>query len=169
MPHTVRSFAPDRQSATARHLAAGLLAAAALLCLAAPARASDGQAPAAAKSAAKTAAAEPGRPAAAGPVDPMDTLREKLATRLGAIKVPEAPTPYVVRVVSKASAEPAPGSGAALAERKRQARLQAEAALQGIALHRLADGRWLACRWNLSRELADTEIEAWLQRVGGGK
>ena len=121
MPHTVRSFAPDRQSATARHLAAGLLAAAALLCLAAPARASDGQAPAAAKSAAKTAAAEPGRPAAAGPVDPMDTLREKLATRLGAIKVPEAPTPYVVRVVSKANAEPAPGSGAALAERKRQA------------------------------------------------
>jgi len=50
---------------------------------------------------------------------------------------------------------------------KRQARLQAEAALRGVALHRLADGRWLACRWNLSRELADTEIEAWLQRVGG--
>ena len=51
--------------------------------------------------------------------------------------------------------------------RKRQAKLQAVAALQGVALRRLATGRWLACRWNLSKELADTEIEAWLQRVGG--
>ncbi len=50
--------------------------------------------------------------------------------------------------------------------RKRQARLQASAAMQGIALHRLADGRWLACRWNLTRELADTEVEAWLKRLG---
>lgn len=50
--------------------------------------------------------------------------------------------------------------------RKRQARLQAEAALRGVALHRLADGRWLACRWGLSRELADSEVEAWLNRVG---
>lgn len=44
--------------------------------------------------------------------DPMDTLREKLASKLGAAKVPEAPTPYVVRVVSKAG-EPAHGSAAA--------------------------------------------------------
>jgi len=51
--------------------------------------------------------------------------------------------------------------------RKRQARLQAEAALQGVALDRLADGRWLACHWALSKELADTEVEAWLRRVGG--
>jgi len=51
--------------------------------------------------------------------------------------------------------------------RKRQARLQAQAALQGVALHRLADRSWLACRWGLSRELADSEVEAWLNRVGG--
>jgi len=51
--------------------------------------------------------------------------------------------------------------------RKRQARLQAEAALQGVALDRLADGRWLARRWALSKELADTEVEAWLRRVAG--
>ena len=50
--------------------------------------------------------------------------------------------------------------------RKRQARLQAVAALRGVALHRLADGCWLACRWGLSRELADSEVEAWLKRVG---
>ena len=51
--------------------------------------------------------------------------------------------------------------------RKRHARLQAEAALRGVALHRLADGRWLASRWNLTRELADTEVEGWLARIGG--
>ena len=39
-----------------------------------------------------------------------------LASKLGAVKAPEAPTPYVVRVVSKAQAEPAPGSAAAHAE-----------------------------------------------------
>ena len=49
---------------------------------------------------------------------------------------------------------------------KRQANLQARAALHGVALHRLADGCWLACRWGLSRELADSEVEAWLKRVG---
>jgi hypothetical protein len=54
------------------------------------------------------------------------------------------------------------------ADRKRTARLQAEAAQHGIALHRLADGAWLACRWNLSREVADSAIESWLQTVTGG-
>jgi len=49
--------------------------------------------------------------------------------------------------------------------RKRQAGLQAGAALRGVALRRLANGRWLACRWNLSKELADIEIDAWLRRV----
>jgi carbonic anhydrase len=49
---------------------------------------------------------------AAAAEDPMDTLREKLASKLGAAKVPEAPTPYVVRVVSKAG-EPAHGTAAA--------------------------------------------------------
>jgi len=89
------------------------LLAAAMLCLATPAGASDAHAPAkpAAKPAARPAA-DPARPAAAAHADPMDTLREKLATKLGAVKAPEAPTPYVVRVVSKAG-EPAPGSAAA--------------------------------------------------------
>ena len=39
----------------------------------------------------------------AGPQDPMDMLREKLAARLGATKPPDAVSPNVVRVVSKAS------------------------------------------------------------------
>jgi len=51
--------------------------------------------------------------------------------------------------------------------RKREAKLQALAALQGVALHRLADGRWLACRWGLSRELADSDVQPWLNRMGG--
>jgi len=50
---------------------------------------------------------------------------------------------------------------------KRQARLQAVAALQGVALHRLANGGWLASRWNLNRELEDAQIEAWLRQIGG--
>ena len=48
----------------------------------------------------KPAAAHGAKPAAAA--DPMDTLREKLASKLGASKVPQAPSPFVVRVVSKA-------------------------------------------------------------------
>ncbi|MEQ1682445.1 MAG: carbonic anhydrase family protein [Burkholderiaceae bacterium] len=48
-----------------------------------------------------------------GPKDPMDMLREKLAARLGATKPPEAASPNVVRVVSKASVshEPAAAAG----------------------------------------------------------
>ncbi len=38
-----------------------------------------------------------------GPLDPMEMLREKLAARLGATKPPEAASPNVVRIVSKAS------------------------------------------------------------------
>ncbi len=51
-------------------------------------------------------------PRAAVSADPMDLLREKLASKLGAVKAPDAPSPYVVRVVSKAG-EAAPGSAAA--------------------------------------------------------
>ena len=54
----------------------------------------------------------------------------------------------------------------AVTDRKRQTDLQACAALAGIALHRLADGSWLACRWSLSKPLADHEVEAWLAQVG---
>ena len=87
-------------------LAAGLIAASvAALMFAAPARAADAHAaPAKAAPAHKTA----GTTAA----DPMDTLREKLATKLGAMKAPEAPSPYVMRVVSK-SGESATGTAAA--------------------------------------------------------
>jgi carbonic anhydrase len=94
-----------RHSLLAHPLGVGVLAAAAALCAAPAAKASDAHAPAAHKAAAAAPAA-----------DPMDTLREKLATKLGAVKAPEAPTPYVVRVVSKANAEPAHGSAAAHAE-----------------------------------------------------
>jgi carbonic anhydrase len=47
-----------------------------------------------------------------GPQDPMDMLREKLAARLGASKPPEAVSPNVVRVVSKASVLPEPVTAA---------------------------------------------------------
>jgi carbonic anhydrase len=114
MPPSVCRLAPSRQ------LAVGLLAAAAALCLAMPAWSSDDHAPApaaAAKPAAKPAAVEHGK-AAAPSADPMDTLREKLANKLGAAKAPESPTPYVVRVVSKATADHAPGSAAAHVDAK---------------------------------------------------
>ena len=52
-------------------------------------------------------------------------------------------------------------------DRKRQADMQARAALAGIALHRLADGSWLASRWNLCKPLTDSEVGAWLDRVCG--
>jgi hypothetical protein len=52
------------------------------------------------------------------------------------------------------------------AERKADACRVALAALAGIALHKLADGRWLATRWNLTRELDADEVDSWLARVG---
>ncbi len=91
-----------------------------------PACANDEQAEpakAASKSAAKPAAAEHGKPVAnkpAGAADPMDTLREKLASKLGAAKAPEAATPYVVRVVSK-SGEAAHGAATGQGEAKSSA------------------------------------------------
>ena len=107
----------------ARHLgAASLLVSAALLACASVARAADPHAahaaPAAPKhapaKAAPAAPAEAAKPGAHG--DPMDALREKLASKLGAAKAPEAPTPYVMRVVAK-SGQPQAGSAAAHVEK----------------------------------------------------
>ena len=71
-------------------------------CLAwAPAAVADGAAGhAAAKPAAPAAPAA--APAQAAAADPMDALREKLAQKLGAVKAPNAASPFVVRVTSKA-------------------------------------------------------------------
>ncbi len=107
-----------------RHRARALLAAAvaAALCAVPAAWGADAhgshEAPAkrTAKAADKSLAADANKPGAQA--DPMDVLREKLATKLGAAKAPDAPTPYVMRVVAKATAEPSPGSAAAQAEAK---------------------------------------------------
>ncbi len=45
-------------------------------------------------------------PAAGEAVDPMDVLRERLAQKLGAAKAPQAKSPYVVQVSSKAESAP---------------------------------------------------------------
>ncbi len=48
--------------------------------------------------------------------------------------------------------------------------LQARAALRGCELHKLADGRYLMCRWGLTRELADAEaVAAMLAQMGGAR
>ena len=100
---------PARPRHTAARLVGAMLtvsAAAALLLTGSPARSADAHdapaapAKAAARPLAKAVPAAPAAPGAQG-ADPMDTLREKLASKLGATKVPEAPTPYVVRVVAK--------------------------------------------------------------------
>ena len=119
MPHTAPRPAapPTRRWAVPLTLAA--LAATTCL-LSGSARASDAHAEPAKPAAKKAEAADPHgakppAPAAAGhgaapaakplgPADPMDTLREKLASKLGAAKAPDAPSPYVVRVVAKAGA-----------------------------------------------------------------
>ena len=50
---------------------------------------------------------------------------------------------------------------------KDAATLIAHAALAGFDLRRLANGRWLVLRWNLTRELADTAaVRAFLARAG---
>mgnify|MGYP000279368442 CR=1 FL=1 len=42
--------------------------------------------------------------------DPLDKLRERLAEKLGAVKVPEAGSPNVLRVAARASEPAAPGA-----------------------------------------------------------
>jgi hypothetical protein len=42
----------------------------------------------------------------------------------------------------------------------------ARAGLAGIELRRLDSGQWLAHRWNLHRELDESQVEAWLGRIG---
>lgn len=68
-------------------------------------------------------------PAKAGSADAMDTLREKLAAKLGAVKAPESKSPYVVRVANKPSAhaEPAAAHGHASSGNSAAARKAAEA------------------------------------------
>ena len=92
---------PKFASASALDFAARLTrltALAATLLVAWPVQAADAHA----------APAEPAKPAAkpaaatvAAAANPMDTLREKLASKLGAARAPDAPSPYVVRVVAK--------------------------------------------------------------------
>lgn len=53
------------------------------------------------------------------------------------------------------------------APEKRLATLKARAALAGVAIHMLANGGYLACRWNLSKDLADLDaLETWLKQQG---
>jgi len=50
---------------------------------------------------------------------------------------------------------------------KRAATLTARAALLGVQLTRSQAGGWIVMRWSLAKELADDEIEEWLQRLEG--
>ena len=175
MPHT----APRTADRPARHWSAPLtlaaLAAAACL-LSGSARASDAHAepakpaakkaeaaaPHGAKSTAPAAAAAAGHGAApaakpAGPADPMDMLREKLASKLGAAKVPEAPSPYVVRVTSKAGDSghgAADGHGAATAgkvAKLRAAKAAAGHGADGHAAHWSYAGAGGPAEWGLMK------------------
>ena len=90
------------QRPTLRRFALPFKLAAATLLMAGAAHASEGHdAHAAPAKPAAAAAAKAPAEAAAASANPMDALREKLATKLGAAKAPDAPSPYVVRVVSK--------------------------------------------------------------------
>ena len=89
-----KAHAAPAAHAPAAHAPATHAAAAAPAAHAAPAAAAHGEAKPSLKPSLKPAAQ----------ADAMDTLREKLATKLGATKAPDAKTPYVVRVVAKADA-----------------------------------------------------------------
>jgi carbonic anhydrase len=145
------------RSAAARRVGAMLAvsaAAAALLVAALPAGAAGGHDGHAAPEKAAPAAATARGNTAAAAVDPMDTLREKLASKLGADKVPEANTPYVVRVVSKAG-EAAHGSAATRGgTAAKVAKLRSEKAAAGHA----ADAH--AAHWSYGGEGGP---EAWGQ------
>ncbi|HSW07485.1 carbonic anhydrase [Aquabacterium sp.] len=65
--------------------------------------------------------------------DPMDVLRERLAQRLGAAKAPDAKTPYVMQVSSKAEAPDAHAAPAAAVAAPPKPRKAAAAAAPGTA------------------------------------
>jgi carbonic anhydrase len=141
-------------------------AAAALLMAGSPALAADAHdAPAAPAKAALRPAAK-AVPAAAAPqgADPMDTLREKLASKLGAAKVPEAPTPYVVRVISKAG-EPAPGTAAAQVAAQVGAQVAAHAPAQRGTSAKLAK---LRADKAASGHAVDAQAAHWSYAGAGG-
>jgi carbonic anhydrase len=96
---SARHFRPFRFR---RWLIALPLAAAGLGAACVPSEAdAEGSASAAARGKAASAVAAPG--------DPLDIVRERLAAKLGAIKAPDTPNPYVVRVSSKAASGAAEG------------------------------------------------------------
>lgn len=88
----------------------------------------------------------------------------------------EAQTVRPAGLLGNVEADPATRDDAIVtqdAEACRAARIEklrstwpALAALAGFELRRLADGRWLASRWNLSRELDEAEVPGWLLQVG---
>ena len=85
-------------------------------------------------------------------VDPMDALREKLAAKLGAMKVPESTSPYVVRVSTKASDGAAAAADDGAATRARVARLRAakaavEEASEPLAAHWGYEGAGGPAQW----------------------
>lgn len=55
------------------------------------------------------------------------------------------------------------------AQRKRSADVRALAALQAIELICLDCGDYLPCKWSLSRQLSDEDVEPWLARQRGDK
>jgi carbonic anhydrase len=119
------------------------------------------------KATAKPAAKATPTAAAAGAqgVDPMDTLREKLASKLGAAKVPEAPTPYVVRVISKAG-EPAHGTAAAHVDAKAAAKGGTSAKVAKLRADKAAAGHAAgghAAHWGYGGAGSAGGPEAWGQ------
>jgi len=90
-----------------------------------------------AKPEAPAPAPAPSKRAAAGPKDPMDLVRERLAEKLGATKAPNAPNPNVLRVTARAAetesvaAKEAGGHGGGHAA---PARAPARAAAKPVAL-----------------------------------
>jgi hypothetical protein len=57
--------------------------------------------------------------------------------------------------------------GALTPEQKRFATLKAQAALHGIAVHQLADGGYLVCRWNMTKDVPDLDaLSRFLHTMG---
>lgn len=99
-------------------------------------------------------------PAGAGPATP------EVQTCKGPGYHPEAPAN---RHTTDSAHSTEAGHAAQLVEalrRKTEATLIARAALVGIQLVRLADGTWLASKFGLTKHLEDSDVSAWLARVG---
>ena len=92
------------------------------------------------------------------PVATAEKIRRNYRVERG--RTPKIAERAVANMIPTATAQAAPAQTETRAETKRHATLQAQLALRGFVLRKLATGEFIVTRWGLCRELADIDAVA---------